>query len=63
MTKKREGAKMGRPPMDPEDVRSINLGIRITRRERALIQAEAKRAGITLGEVVMRAWRARGRKQ
>lgn len=56
MTKKREGAKMGRPPVKAEDRREV-CAIRMTRKERATIMAEAHRAGITLSDVLMRPWR------
>ncbi len=60
MTKKKEGAKMGRPPMDPEDVRSIFLAVRVTRREQARLLAEAQRRGISYADLFMRPWRKKG---
>ena len=57
MTKKREGAKMGRPPMESGRVPSASLMVRMTERERATILAEARRRGTSGAEVLMRRWR------
>ncbi len=57
MTKKREGAKMGRPPLKPEDRRSVKISIRITPGEVARLDAEARRLGLPVGEVLMLPWR------
>ena len=56
MSKKRK-ARMGRPPMEPEQRRSAFLNVRMTRAERAAIQAEADRLAITPTDVLMRPWR------
>ena len=60
MTKKRAGAKMGRPPIDPAIKRGVILCIRITRQERARLFAEACRLRTSAGEVLMRPWRKKG---
>ncbi len=57
MTKKKEGAKMGRPPLPVEDRKSCRLTIRLKADERARIQAEADRLGVSLADALLRRWR------
>ncbi len=56
MVKERK-TRMGRPPIDPEKRRCAFLNLRMTQAERAAIQAEADRLGITPTDVLMRPWR------
>lgn len=55
--KKKPKARMGRPPKDPEEKQSAFLGVKLTRHERALIQAEADRLGIAASALLMLPWR------
>ncbi len=48
---------MGRPPMKAADRRSVFVGVRMTRAERAQIQAEADRLGIPVSDLLMRPYR------
>jgi hypothetical protein len=54
-TKKRKRA--GRPPKNPAEKRSAFVGVKMTRAERAALAAEARRAGVTVSDVLMRPWR------
>ena len=50
---------MGRPPLPPEEVRSEFVTIRVTKREKKKLQAEAKKSGMTVGDLLMRSWRSK----
>jgi len=52
--------KMGRPPMKPSERRVAVVNVVMTRAERARLEAEAKRSGQTLSEVLMLPWRREG---
>ena len=52
-TKKR----MGRPPKPPDEKRSAQMCVRMTQAERKRLDAEAKRLGITVSDLLMRPWR------
>ena len=47
---------MGRPPLGPK-AKSEKLTLRVTPAERKRLEAEAKRLGVTLADVLMRPWR------
>jgi len=57
MAQRKHKAKMGRPPLLPHLKRGMVLSIRITRGERARMEAEADKAGLSLAELLMRPWR------
>ncbi len=57
---KKKKSKMGRPPMKPSERRSIVITLRLTPAERSRLEAEAKKSGQTLSEVLMRPWRREG---
>jgi len=60
-TKRKPKAKMGRPPLPPGTQKAIRLGVRATKAERKMLEAEAKKQGCTISDLLMRPWRE-GRK-
>lgn len=60
--RKKGKARMGRPPKAPEDRRSINASVRVTRAEYERLLAEAERQGVTLSGLLMRPWRREGKR-
>ena len=48
---------MGRPPKPPAEKYSEQVNVRMKRAERARLDAEAKRLGVSLSELLMRPWR------
>lgn len=54
---KKTRARMGRPPIDPEKRRDVFITLRVTKVERALLEAEASKAGRTIADVLLRPWR------
>ena len=55
--------RMGRRPVPKEKRRSIVLTLRVTERERELLEILAVKTETTVGDVLMRPWRTgRGRK-
>ena len=48
---------MGRPPKPPDEKRSAQMCVRMTQAERKRLDAEAKRLGITVSDLLMRPWR------
>jgi len=56
-TPSKQKTKMGRPPLPAEEKLGEQLNVRATRAERALLEAEAKRLGISVSELLMRPWR------
>ena len=57
MKPKRERKKMGRPALPADVARHDRVTIRITRGERQRLDAEAKRLGVSLADVLMQPWR------
>jgi hypothetical protein len=55
--KARKRSRMGRPPKPPAERYSEQANIRMTRAERARLDAEASRLGLTLSQLLMRPWR------
>jgi len=53
--------RMGRPPMPPGTQRTMQVKARVTPAEAAMLQAAAKRRGITISDLLMKPWRE-GRK-
>ena len=49
--------KMGRPPLPRGMQRTEQLNVRATRAERRMLEAEAKRRGITVSDLLMEPWR------
>lgn len=47
---------MGRPPMAPEDRRSAKVCIRMKAKEKRRLEAEAKKQGINVSDLIMRLW-------
>jgi hypothetical protein len=60
MNMKKRKAKMGRPPIPEADRRDVFTAVRLTRAERAALEAEAKRAGVTVSEIIKRRLRGEG---
>ena len=48
---------MGRPPKPPHEKRGQVLCIRVTAQERRHLDRDAKKLGLSLGELLMRPWR------
>ena len=49
--------KMGRPVKSPAVKYSEQVNVRMTKAERALLESEAERFGISLSTLLMRPWR------
>ena len=54
---------MGRPPKPPAEKCGEQVNVRMTKRERAQMKAEAKRLGISLSALLMRPWRERAERR
>lgn len=57
--KKKSKARMGRPPMPAGTARTELVAVRISANERQRLEAEAKRRGMTMTDVLLQAWRER----
>jgi hypothetical protein len=57
MAKKK--ARMGRPPIDPQDLRGRRVTLRFTTAEFRQLERDAKRAGAAVGEFLRRCWQAK----
>lgn len=57
MNPKRQRKKMGRPPLPADVAKHDRVTIRMTRAERQRLEAEAKRLGLPLADVLMLPWR------
>jgi|GEM_PF-2091345 len=55
--KRKPKTKMGRPPLPRGTQKAIRLSLRVTPAEVKLLQAEAKRRGITVSDLLMLPWR------
>lgn len=53
MKPKKTRSKMGRPPLPPEQRRSECIMVRCTRKERKRLEAEARKANVSLAELLM----------
>ena len=51
---------MGRPPLRPEQRRSESVRVAVTPGERKCLEAEARRRGMTISQVLMLPWRKGG---
>ena len=49
--------RMGRPPLPADVAKHDRVTIRLTRSERQRLEAEAKRLGLPLADVLMLPWR------
>jgi len=49
--------RMGRPPKRPKDLHSSCIMVRVTARERRMLDAEARRRGLSLSALLMEPWR------
>lgn len=54
-----DAKRTGRPPKPPEDVRENYISLRVTKSERALLDKEAARLGVTITDLLLRPWRQR----
>lgn len=64
MTKKKprnQWRRMGRPPLSAKKKRSRGITVRMTPDEHERLQAEARKQGLTVSELLMRPWRGRGK--
>jgi hypothetical protein len=48
--------KMGRPPMDPKDKRSVVTSFKLTRDQRRVLGVDAKRQGMSVSEYIVYCW-------
>ena len=55
--KRKPKSKMGRPPLPRGTQKAIRLSVRVTEAERAILDAEAKKQGITISDLLMQVWR------
>ena len=62
MVKKKAGARMGRPPKLAADKRGIQVCVKLTIAERRRLEAEAKKARLSLAATIMAPWRDRWEK-
>jgi predicted HicB family RNase H-like nuclease len=49
--------RTGRPPKPPEQTLSERVMVRLSRAERARLEALAKKEGLSLASLIMRPWR------
>jgi len=49
--------KMGRPPKSASEKQSRQINIRVTQAEWKILEAEAKRRGISISALLMKPWR------
>ncbi len=49
--------RMGRPPKPPAERRDAQVTVSLTKAELARLRREARGAGVTVSELLMRAWR------
>lgn len=55
--------RMGRPPKAAAEKRSEQVNVRVTKAERARLETEAKRLGISLSVLLMYSWRNREKRR
>jgi len=55
--------KMGRPPKPAGEKLGEPITVRVTKAERVVLEAEAKRLGISLSALMMEPWRERRKKR
>lgn len=48
---------MGRPPLAPEERKSVHVSVRLTTRELRRLKIIAREHGVTVSELLMRPWR------
>ena len=48
---------MGRPPKPPAERRDAQVTVSLTKAELARLRREAREAGVTVSELLMRPWR------
>jgi hypothetical protein len=56
-TSKKKASKMGRPPLPLALKRTEILSLKVTAVEKARLEQEAVRLGISVGALLMRPWR------
>ena len=55
--KRKPKTKMGRPPLPRGTQKAIRLSVRVTEAERAMLESEAQKQGITISDLLMQVWR------
>jgi len=48
---------MGRPPLPPEERKSVHVSVRLTRAELSRLKALAREHGVSVSELLMQLWR------
>ena len=56
MSKKKK-SRMGRPPLPPEERKSVHVSVRLAKAELARLKVLAREHGVTVSELIMRPWR------
>jgi len=55
--------RMGRPPKHPDEKYSEQVNVKMTKAERARLDAMAGRLGTSLSALLMRPWRTKNRRK
>ena len=58
MGKKKE-TRMGRPPLPPDERKSMHVSVRLTKAELVRLKILAREHGVTVSELLMQPWRER----
>ncbi len=56
---KKTKAKMGRPPLPKNMLRSARVTIRMAEQERVQLKEDARREGVSIAKFLLRLWRER----
>ena len=59
----RRNVKLGRPPKPPAELYSAQANVKMTQAERALLDAEARKRGLSLSALLMSPWRESWKKR
>ena len=54
---KKKKPRMGRPPLPPDERKSVHISVRLTRAELARLKTLAREHGMTVSELLIRPWR------
>jgi predicted HicB family RNase H-like nuclease len=59
MNDRKQHRKMGRPPKPKAEKQGECIMVRVTKAERAHLEAQAKKAGLSLSSLLMQPWRVK----
>ena len=54
---KKKQSRMGRPPLPPDERKSVHVSVRLAKAELARLKALAREHGVTVSKLLMRPWR------